>query len=155
MDVLVVAEAGFPLQSLLRSSFTSSSLNLPYSEQLSSKHSMGLVSKLLDWHETADSETQSLPKAKIPLFFFCCHLGSLQINENWVDLQSLNKILLVVYDVPDTVLNLENNSEEVCSYLAFGLLTHSLTLPCSICKQHFSALLPTVALVIFQHGYYQ
>lgn len=45
---------------------------------------------------------QSLPKAKIPLFFFCCHLGSLQINENCVDLQSLNKILLVVYDVPDT-----------------------------------------------------
>lgn len=45
--------------------------------------------------------------------------------------------------------NLENNSEEVCSYLAFGLLTHSLTLPCSVANSISQALLPTGSWLYF------
>lgn len=48
--------------------------------------------------------------------------------------------------------NLENNSEEVCSYLAFGLLTHSLTLPCSVAKSITQALLPTGFWLCFNMG---
>ena len=48
--------------------------------------------------------------------------------------------------------NLENNSEEACSYLAFGLLTHSLTFPCSVANSISQALLPTGHWICFNKG---
>ena len=48
--------------------------------------------------------------------------------------------------------NLENNSEEVCSYLTFGLLTHSLTFPCSVVNSISQALFPTGSWLCFNMG---